>query len=653
MPRGTASLHQRLSWARQGDLAALKDLQKSVKVENVTPTMVDIVFEGLTAKPVPAIRDPRTNMALVALAGTRPALSLDLFWRIAGTNIAARPDTKDALIRNITEHGNMFFRWSAFCLRCNQPCFPDDMFQNPNDSVVRPKRYLLQARLLLKLLDIDTSLSLCILTCDDFLDLFLQLWNEGVSLPDPLERVSRVMDTTDEYACPIVQLAQKIMADDASKEAFLQQLETKKCSVKFSDATLDRVNSPDEGRTYNMAGWMETLMGILEVAEILWSSSEKCRRRLHGLAFLMHFSHAWNDVTTTLVKKAGHRSDFLILLQPITGLMVMAFNGRSHSTIRRNWQWLNMGEFWGTLFEALASVCKDEATWGPAAPVAYMTRALLAHPMLIPYPTCADGSIVKPSFDEVDVQRWRGYASAFEMAQDAKAAVERRLPAERYLCDNPACTRPTASTKEEHAKECRGCSSVAYCSIECQVADWKTMHKNECERARKYYDGLSSATHFKLGRLADGMNKATKEGGTLYGLKTRASQTALVEIAYARRTASDASSLSAISVLDFTAMHQGSVNGRSYEHHLSGAGAYWDRESTSPSSFGQSFLRPRLKSLMNAYTRGALPSGWRVAEGIFPSITGPKLVYLTVLLKPVDEGFRSVYCVARDYFASA
>ncbi|KAJ3539848.1 hypothetical protein NMY22_g4554 [Coprinellus aureogranulatus] len=164
--------------------------------------MIDVVFEGLTASAVPAIRDPRTNLPFVALAGARPSLSLTLFWKIIGTDGGAKLDIKTTLIRNITEHGHMFFRWSAFCLRCCHQCFPEDMFPNPSEAKLFTERYLLQARLLLKLLDVDAELSQFILCCDDFLELFLQLWSKEKSIDGPL--VSRIVDPTGDYACPIV-----------------------------------------------------------------------------------------------------------------------------------------------------------------------------------------------------------------------------------------------------------------------------------------------------------------------------------------------------------------------------------------------------------------------------------------------------------------
>ncbi|KAJ3540106.1 hypothetical protein NMY22_g4445 [Coprinellus aureogranulatus] len=581
--------------------------------------MIDVVFEGLTASAVPAIRDPRTNLPFVALAGARPSLSLILFWKIIGTDGGAKLDIKTTLIRNMTEHGNMFFRWSAFCLRCCHRCLPEDMFPNPSEAKLFTERYLLQARLLLKLLDVDAGLSQFILCCDDFLELFLQLWSKEKSIDGPL--VSRIVDPTGDYACPIVRLAQRIMANESSKETFFRRCGTKKHCVDFTDAIVDRVNWGNDVPNYNMAGWIETLMGILEVTEVLWSSSERYSRRLREIAFLMQFSCAWDAVTTAIVKEAGCRSEFLFLLKPAFSLMAMAFNAPSHSAIRQNWKWLDTGDFWKSFFPAIACVCKNGTTWRAISPAIFSTQGpLLAHPKLIPYRGWADSSIVKP-VERVELQRWNGYVDALQMAQKAGAFC--------YPCDNPLCSRPVASRDKESTKRCQGCSSVAYCSVECQAENWKAMHKRECKPAREYYD-------------------VRKADGTLYGLNTRASQTGLVATAYAQKSDPTFDCRSIIPIFDFTKMHRGSVARGSYRHCLTGADAYWDRKSTLPLAFGQTFLRPRLESLIHAYKEGAYPHDWRIAEGIFPSITGPKSVHLTVLLRPAEDGFQSVYCIARD-----
>ncbi|KAF5341209.1 hypothetical protein D9611_006104 [Ephemerocybe angulata] len=51
------------------------------------------------------------------------------------------------------------------------------------------------------------------------------------------------------------------------------------------------------------------------------------------------------------------------------------------------------------------------------------------------------------------------------------------------LCDNLTCKRKVRAAKQD-AMKCSGCSSVVYCSVNCQKEDWHRFHREECARAR-------------------------------------------------------------------------------------------------------------------------------------------------------------------------
>ncbi|KAF6760887.1 hypothetical protein DFP72DRAFT_881698 [Ephemerocybe angulata] len=51
------------------------------------------------------------------------------------------------------------------------------------------------------------------------------------------------------------------------------------------------------------------------------------------------------------------------------------------------------------------------------------------------------------------------------------------------LCDNLVCKRKVRAAKQD-AMKCSGCSSVVYCSVNCQREDWNRFHREECARAR-------------------------------------------------------------------------------------------------------------------------------------------------------------------------
>lgn len=47
------------------------------------------------------------------------------------------------------------------------------------------------------------------------------------------------------------------------------------------------------------------------------------------------------------------------------------------------------------------------------------------------------------------------------------------------ICDNQGC--PKVAVKEKPFAKCGKCGKVAYCGRECQIADWKARHKNDCK----------------------------------------------------------------------------------------------------------------------------------------------------------------------------
>ena len=61
----------------------------------------------------------------------------------------------------------------------------------------------------------------------------------------------------------------------------------------------------------------------------------------------------------------------------------------------------------------------------------------------------------------------------------------------------------------------------------------------------------------------------------------------------------------------------------------------------------ETFPQTRLNSLKEAYRSGRTPEGWRLAECVFPPVFGDKVpIRLVSLLKPVEAGYKTAYCVA-------
>ncbi|TEB09513.1 hypothetical protein FA13DRAFT_1722489 [Coprinellus micaceus] len=75
---------------------------------------------------------------------------------------------------------------------------------------------------------------------------------------------------------------------------------------------------------------------------------------------------------------------------------------------------------------------------------------------------------------------------------------------------------------------------------------------------------------------------------------------------------------------------------------------YPDQEQCWNGSFGQTYLKDRLWTVVTTFRSGSVPAGWRLVQGIFPPLGKDQSIELLVLLKPVGAGYRTAYCMARQ-----
>jgi hypothetical protein len=64
-----------------------------------------------------------------------------------------------------------------------------------------------------------------------------------------------------------------------------------------------------------------------------------------------------------------------------------------------------------------------------------------------------------------------------------QALYEEAKLASLFRCHNEGCSvaySEDVSVQSAELKSCARCRKVAYCSVECQTADWKARHKDEC-----------------------------------------------------------------------------------------------------------------------------------------------------------------------------
>ena len=115
-------------------------------------------------------------------------------------------------------------------------------------------------------------------------------------------------------------------------------------------------------------------------------------------------------------------------------------------------------------------------------------------------------------------------AGGSEVSAEDKRVVqglyEEAKLASLFRCHNEGCSvaySEDVSVQSAKLKSCARCRKVAYCSVECQTADWKARHKAECGKRlevgeRFLLSSLSSRPELNGCRVVvRGMDEATHE----------------------------------------------------------------------------------------------------------------------------------------------
>lgn len=124
-----------------------------------------------------------------------------------------------------------------------------------------------------------------------------------------------------------------------------------------------------------------------------------------------------------------------------------------------------------------------------------------------------------------------------------------------------------------------------------------------------------------------------------YDHETRAAHTALLEAYYLECDCDAYSSATALPIFVPTEIADKEI---SVEDLKATGDGYW-----SDCSQLQPYLQQRVRTLIERYRCGTIPTGWRLAQGVFPVINEPPYgsFRLLALLKPEGDEFRTVYCV--------
>ncbi|KAF5332140.1 hypothetical protein D9611_008027 [Ephemerocybe angulata] len=204
------------------------------------------------------------------------------------------------------------------------------------------------------------------------------------------------------------------------------------------------------------------------------------------------------------------------------------------------------------------------------------------------------------------------------------------------ICDNHACSR--RMSKDEPAqnnpsRQCASCSSVVYCSTECQEDDWKMFHSRECRQA-----GNNHTARRPLHTWYSHSDRQFHLTFAAYIVTSLSAQGHLPD--------SSGNPGNLLINLDGSKgkMIIGSIDIRSVQSE-----ALWSkRENT---AYSQEYLKARYASLINQFNQ---PQGGKDTRLVSFAVRfgAHEIIDMMVLLERVGEAYQAVYSVMRHGYDS-
>ncbi|KAJ3520958.1 hypothetical protein NMY22_g12518 [Coprinellus aureogranulatus] len=616
MPRVSPITPQLLHLVEQGDVESIRRLGEFLNHGNANADISGVVFKRLAAYPLALVSGPKSFLART-IVGAGASACLSVIWGLVGVEGTLKPEAKQSLISHMQELRDSVFGWSRICLQYGLPYIPERVIgkARPLDLDI----YLSQARILLQLLALEKEFAAEMLTSASFADLFLELWTaeEGRDTTDTLSY--RMVDSASDEHCPIITLFARFTCDSHSLEALLARCKkTSRCD-ELCLALTDRVSRGWEDESVPFLGWIQSLDRLILAAYRLCTSTRRLRKRLTSISYLTPFSSELKAYSETMADDSNLHELLALAVIPMLTLSRLASSGDTPSIVRANWsdlQWAN--EYMEALFNVTAGKTdEDDRHLQHLLTVLTQLGELMVYPRIFGKWGVSELDVGKLVHLPRAARSWSFFLRAHNRAAQAYKSLKIRPSV--YFCDYLPCGL-VGKDLEKPPKQCTGCSSVVYCSDECQKKDWEELHRHECRHAQV-------------------LHAARRSSHTWYTHQTRASQAALLEVIYEQESDNEQYNSNTIYPV-FDCSFMDSLDEDSYIEDIL-EGAYWD------DSFPQTYLRPRLDSLMKAYNDGTVAPGWRLADGIFPSIGDESSIHLAVLLKPVEGGFRTIYCVPR------
>ncbi|KAJ3532474.1 hypothetical protein NMY22_g7731 [Coprinellus aureogranulatus] len=554
----------------------MRQLGEFLTPGNATVDILRIVFDSLAKYPV-IISRSRSSFLARTIAGAGVCACLSAIWKLTGNISNLSPEVTKSLMMQLQELQDSVFGWTRVCLQHGIPYIPEAVIAKAQPS--RLDMYLSQARMLRHILTVNEDFSASMLSSPSFVNLFLELWTAELGVSGDV-LAYRMVDNASDEPCPIVTLFAKIVCGSHSREILFAQCNQAAQSDEFCLALTDRFSRGWEGKSISFVGWICSLDQLVLATFALCNSSRRLRKRLTRYSYLMQISSELEAYAESVTKEPDLRNLLAPAMNPLLTLAQLALGDDTHSRISTNWRELQSGQYMEALFTATAGIM-DEQDRNVKHLLAILTKLgeFMVYPRESGRGSISEFDIGKLAHLPKIARSWGFLIDAHGRAAVAYESLQARPLV--YFCDYLPC------------------SSVVYCSDECQKKDWEGLHRHECRHVRTIHAGAWTGSLIAVFLLSHEIIER-RSSHTWYDHDIRASQAALLEVIYEEDSDDEHyDSNTFYPVYDYSFMD--GLDQGSYIDDIED-NTYWD------DSFPKTYLRPRLDALMKAYRDREVPS---------------------------------------------
>ncbi|KAF6747069.1 hypothetical protein DFP72DRAFT_921148 [Ephemerocybe angulata] len=438
---------------------------------------VRMVLARLKWELVPQVRDWAQASALDKSRAEDATSSLYLIPNISRI-IDAGVEWKEVAVEQILESVGGICRWVAFCLPLG---FTITTAAAQRTSTLAEDTSMLYSTILTSLMSLDPRIRVLLLATPQFLEIVIWIWTAENDARSP------VMELKGEV-CRGTELLQAVLLEKEGSESLVQYLLVtdgkEQATTRFLRSAIQRMRYACKASTYQLG--VNILRNTLRILFDLLRSSEGSR-----IWFILLRSKFITEVICAILDlydRAGGNAH--LLLSPIMFIVTIIHTQR-YRTVHNLAKFLSSTELCGAFLGAISRIPPLDYTMaGYARDILTLVSAYATYPAvharaaLIETVGNTNNCIPRLRHEDELEQAWSAFS---HRTRSRKCLRSTKIP---ILCDNPTCTRLQSRsdfTLKLAPRQCSGCSSVVYCSEECQRNDWMDLHCRECPSASAFY----------------------------------------------------------------------------------------------------------------------------------------------------------------------